>query len=95
MKPPLATVTISDFNGLVSNRGRFPETPSDALTQTNIRCLHKGGLSARKGLESVSFSTAVSYTDDLISIYFYDYSASTQYIVSEDANGIVDAETLA
>lgn len=90
MQRPLSTIIIDDFNGLVSNRGRFPKEPSDALVQTNIRTLRNSELSIRKGLKDVTFTTAhnigtSAFTDDIVSLYYYDYTTAS--VVAEDADG--------
>ena len=84
MDRPRSTVVITEFPGLVSNRGRFPQHPGDALVQTNLRSTRDGLLESRLGLKAVAWgSGSLGNSKDLISVYYYD--ASTPKIVAQEA----------
>lgn len=87
MDRPASTVVITEFSGLVSNRGRFPTGhASEALVQTNLRCIRPGQLESRLGLRSISTDAAFGNgSTDIIAVYFFD--APTPKLVIEDTDG--------
>jgi hypothetical protein len=55
MERPEESVRIRRFEGLVSNRGAFPEKPGEAKVQTNLRCRSPGQLEVRGGMRQLQF----------------------------------------
>lgn len=86
MDRPLSKVVITEFPGLVSNRGRFPGHPGEALVQTNLRTVRTGQLETRLGLRSITCATpTLGNSADLVAVYYYD--ATTPKILAEDSAG--------
>ncbi len=54
MARPASRVTISEFDGLISNRGAFASRPGQMSVCTNLRCSRPGELSVRKGHVAVA-----------------------------------------
>lgn len=89
MDRPKSTVVITEFAGLVSNRGRFPvANPSEALVQTNLRSVRSGQLESRLGFRTITYGTpALGNSADLISVFYYD--GATPKIIAEDEGGVI------
>jgi hypothetical protein len=87
MDQPKGKIVITDFAGLVSNRGRFPTShPAEALVQTNLRCIRPGQLESRLGFRTITTDAAFGNgSTDIIAVYFLD--GATPKLVIEDSDG--------
>ena len=98
MQPAAAPIHITDWAGLVSNRGKFPAKPSEASVQTNLRVVKRGELSLRKNAEEVDFTieTGDSPSVGVTFISFAPYqNGGVAFLITQTTGGVVEALRLA
>jgi hypothetical protein len=54
---PKSRIVVTEWTGLVSNRGPFVGKPGDAREQVNIRAIAPGVLAVRNGMRPVYFES--------------------------------------
>jgi hypothetical protein len=79
-------IVIDKWAGLVTNASPYSIPPGSAVEQVNLQCLVPGKLTARPGLQAITFASSDSTTAAVRSAFRYQ-NGTTEHLVYQDSAG--------
>lgn len=79
-------IVIDKWAGLVTNASPYSIPPGSTVQQVNLQCLVPGRLTARPGMQTITFTSADSTAAAVRSAFRYQQGTS-EHVVYQDADG--------
>jgi hypothetical protein len=79
-------IVIDKWAGLATNASPYSIPPGSTVQQTNLQCLVPGKLTARPGMQTISFASADSTASPIRSAFRYQ-KGTGEHLVYQDSAG--------